>query len=1296
MNRPMRKLLAFSASAAMLANVPLMGANAKYVAEQVGGKDFDTMIQYPDRNLYIENGSAGSFAADQQLVVVCTDGTTKLISLSEGIDGGISYASTTMGIYDFLMPSPAEYGFDFYDPAYRISTKSGAVVVDVEGNKCALMDKDGKFISDRYDRISRISEDYYEVVSGGNAGVIDSAGKVIIPPAEGVLCVYLTYDGKNFFVDGDGRDYLTDLSGKTASAVYDNAGGVKSLGGWSDGTWTFDSRASETTSFKLAASGYCFEKDGKYALGVGDFEPKTDYYDRFNPTYSNDSSSSFDESYIVYEAQEAEGSGDWAFYSEVASFDYKGDLIVKSAASEPEFSPLTLYFEDEGGKEYSDWSGNKYLFEEYSYPIKTTKNDDGTNTYLVADTDKKTLFEETAKSYYSLQGNVIGNLNHGIRFDSGEKQTIYNAKLEKLGEFDAFKSIAYNRFYVGKSGDKYSIYSRTLRLVNGNAPAEVFDISYSKDIGDGKTCYIAEKEGSVSVFDESFALVNTKTLEEGQEFVINGDYVIYAYDPSTTSVKLAGTNFYVLNRADNTAKLVDSDGKTVRELPAGMNVTDSGYMFEEKDGVITFYDKDGKLIRKFNASYGSKTVSEEWDGTKSLRSLTDIIINDKDSATGKTTSYVYDLTTDTVKYEQTGKYDMVDSVYGDCVHVLDYPDSGTDGELWTDDSGYGEGVVLMDGTEIAAPALGQRTGFSDYCNGTYSRPDYRDFAIDTIYNDGELPSYYNNEAFYNPKGTAENVGTYIVINGVYIPIGDFAPDYSKANGYGAAVKLQYGTYVVLKDGKWGIAGADGKPLSEIKYDRICEFADGIAWMTVYEEQTLVSDGRVWNSSLGKYIEEGEEYTVKVAKNGIITKDGKVLVEPYYDLRRDSNHYNIEHFGNTYYTWRTVDADAKRYEFGIFKGENYFNEFTAKYGYDTAEAFGDLYLVSKDGLKGVVTADNEVVIPVEFAEILYVPANEKIAVQYVTEADRTVLSDPHYSSPISELGDGSKLVNVKTSEGRIRAYQIRDVEETTTTTTATTTTSTTTTTTTAATSTTTSTAATSATTSATTTTTSQPTTTITTTTEAATTATTASTTASEPATTADPRFVGTWRAYRGADREGSEVGETIKEGDKELYVRISLNSDFTGTIEVIAIDADGNEETTESGELRWTSSDDSVQLMRTDEDKVYYDMPLENGELYMSDFERSGYSFYFRKNDSAAALGDVDGDGSVSAKDASAILVEYSKLSTGDDPTFTEAQKAAADVNGDGKTDAKDASVILAYYAYLSTGGTDDMQTYLKK
>ena len=82
---------------------------------------------------------------------------------------------------------------------------------------------------------------------------------------------------------------------------------------------------------------------------------------------------------------------------------------------------------------------------------------------------------------------------------------------------------------------------------------------------------------------------------------------------------------------------------------------------------------------------------------------------------------------------------------------------------------------------------------------------------------------------------------------------------------------------------------------------------------------------------------------------------------------------------------------------------------------------------------------------------------------------------------------------------------------------------------------------------------------------------------------------------------------------------------------------------------------------------------------------------------SANLGDVNEDGKIDAKDASAILAEYSIMSTGGDGNFTASQKQAADVNADTKIDAKDASSILSYYAMASTA-TDEvpsMEEFMK-
>ena len=84
-----------------------------------------------------------------------------------------------------------------------------------------------------------------------------------------------------------------------------------------------------------------------------------------------------------------------------------------------------------------------------------------------------------------------------------------------------------------------------------------------------------------------------------------------------------------------------------------------------------------------------------------------------------------------------------------------------------------------------------------------------------------------------------------------------------------------------------------------------------------------------------------------------------------------------------------------------------------------------------------------------------------------------------------------------------------------------------------------------------------------------------------------------------------------------------------------------------------------------------------------------------ESDKTVSYGDPSGDGKIDAKDASFVLIEYSKLATGAESKLSDEEKAAADVNKDGKTDAKDASLILAFYGHISTGGKDSFEDFVK-
>lgn len=1323
MNRPLRKLLAFSAATAMIANVPIMCANAKYVAEQVGGKEFDSMIQYPDRNVYIENGNIENISTDQQLVVVGTDGTTKLISLSEGIEGGISYASTTMGIYDFLAPTTAEFGFDFYDESYRVSSNNGISVISIEDG-FVLMDKDGKVLSEKYDGIFNMNGSYFNVKKGNAVGVIDVTGKVIIPPSEEIKSVYITSDEKNFLVNGNSKDYFTDLSGKVVTSSFDDLRAA--MGSTLYFYWSAGSEPSYNSTLTLSNQYYESCKDGKYALVIGaSSEPVTDYFDILDMKYDSTEQSY----YFIGKNEKRTESGEFNYEYILTYFDAEGK-VTESKSNDydtKEYGWTDSYILDENdGKEvFFQWAGGNLKCSAIRYYLhkKNYGSYDGLYDQILDSEMNVVLEADTIQ--------VLG-FPFGFTAEKDGKINLLNGKLEKIDEFNEFKESGAVSGFIGKKGDKYYIYNRALQLSNDNADAELFSFDGAYPVGENKLYYI-KNGANVTLYNSSYEEILSYTFvpknegafikvyttcrdgkmtlnateygdEEGSNW-LGSQSVDYYFnnkleplqDTEYDSIKLAGDYFYVYKNGDARAKLITAKGKLVREVAKDTYFLENGYYAESENGVVSFSDASGKLIRKFNSSYGFNGVSST--------DLTNIILNDKNAETGVCSSYIYDLTTDKVKYSQTGKYDMIDMICEDYIRVLNAPDDSTDSSLWTDDQCYETGLVRIDGTEMIAPCSGQSISFNNYCYGSYSRSDYRDLAIDTIYNNGPVSEFYANEKYLNPMGTAEDIGLFVVLNGVYIPLKDLDPLYSSANGYGTAIKTQYGTYVVIKDGKWGIAGKDGKPLSEIKYDQICEFADGIAWTLVKEEKTIVAERNMWVNELRRSVSEGEEYKISINKLGLITKDGKELVEPYYDGTYSSNHNDIEHFGNTYFTRRAVEGKQNRYEYGIYRGADYFNDFTAKYDYDTAVQYGDLYLVSKNGLKGVVTSENEIVLPIEFAEVLWFPGTEKIVLDKYDEETNEILSNQHFSSAISDLDDGSKLINVKTSEGKIRAYQIRDVEETTITTTVTTSvanTSETTTTVSSSAAETTTTVSSVASTTAVTSTSASSSLSVTTTSSGETTAFSASATS----TTASQTTVTTTAAETSSETTVTTTsGQEKKEFDGEWYydratsngetltmegaISATLNSNGTGKLKIYS-----SGQLAEEHDFIWTGTEDTVYITISNQTlTLSYDSDTDEAT-----FTEDGVVMYFKRgttDSSELSLGDANGDGNIDAKDASFILSEYAKLSTGGESSLTETQKAASDVNGDGNTDAKDASAILAYYSYLSTGGKDLFKDFLK-
>ena len=214
MKRPTQKLIAFStALVSVLGLIAPMTAAAGYEAELVES-EYDELIEMRDKAILIKNGNDASVGDDTQLVIIDSNGKKQLISKEEGLSGIYNYVTKTREEYNFISPSNNPYSFNFFDENYRISTESGVIIAGY-GDKFALADAEGKKLSDEYDAIYRISDDYFMVdlndsTGGRKTGLIKADGSVITEPANGIGEFYLC--GDKFLVS----EYSTEIAEETS------------------------------------------------------------------------------------------------------------------------------------------------------------------------------------------------------------------------------------------------------------------------------------------------------------------------------------------------------------------------------------------------------------------------------------------------------------------------------------------------------------------------------------------------------------------------------------------------------------------------------------------------------------------------------------------------------------------------------------------------------------------------------------------------------------------------------------------------------------------------------------------------------------------------------------------------------------------------------------------------------------------------------------------------------------------------------------------------------------------------
>lgn len=612
------------------------------------------------------------------------------------------------------------------------------------------------------------------------------------------------------------------------------------------------------------------------------------------------------------------------------------------------------------------------------------------NGYVVTLNNKKALID--------LEGNYLFNFSDNLSF---EKCSRYN--------YDTETTIRQN-YWLQIQDNTINIYDEQLNLQNDINVGD-YKIGYTS-ISINSEC---SKILTVSVMDNNnkYKTLNYVITSDGS--VVNfSDYNIDYYNDSY--IMLDNGNFIVKEKETNIVKAIDIEGNILQEFDsetwfskfddrnnsyfvlstddsfsvydsnlnvlydhmegryvgdilhsAGVyNVNDqfgilsieSGVVFEPVYDRISFQDKvyllqsdngikvvsasDFEELYSVPSGYNFVSVTPSsiyWENMNSR-----ITFNGKDTETGESSTVVYNFEKREVEYQQTGLYDYVSEFINGYAIAYIYSEAESD-DLWTSKGNASVGLINIEGNEIIP------------CN-----------ANNTISINSDYHSIY--------------------INGKYFAFDEIDTEYSSNYGYSVAKRVGDNTYLVLLDGKWGLASPENKILLSPEYETISDFDGGFATIELYDET-------------------GYHY-------GAVTISGKIIVDPI----KDDCSFDISN--GIVYT--RPDYNTLK-DFKDYKATEIMNEFCDKYGYDLAKQEGNFYYVEKNGKAGIVTSENEIVIPIASHEILSFNST-KYSLAFVQERFKSILTN-EYTSKLRKTSDGSYLVSVRNADGKIGIFKISE-------------------------------------------------------------------------------------------------------------------------------------------------------------------------------------------------------------------------------------------------------------------------------
>ncbi len=1031
MKKPTRKLIAFSTAMAAFLSLTAQTVSAEnYTAETMEECEYDELIQMRDKNILIKDGLDYSIDQNTQLVVIDENGQKSIISKDLGVNGIYNYVSTTMGLYNYIAPTYSPY---FCNQSYRLSTEKGTVIVGV-GDKFAIMNNDNEIISDKYNNIYRINDDYFiidnadETTNGGydeyglttgmkysyanngtdanKSGLMKSDGTVIVPPTDGVCAYYLCTDKEHFLVSTKSGDYFIDLKGNKVSDVYPsivNVGIELSVGNGIhyDGQKYANDYTLTTDLYMVSES-----EAGLRALMNSDFEVISDWHKEFSTIIED-----FGFSYAGYD--ERTFIGTIAFDDASATlYDKKGNLIFDKA-DEISF--------DEGDKDTSD---------------------DG--TFTVIDDGMISVYDQSFKllSQHEVHERDIEiNDMYHLTIDGTEVQ-LWNES------YSESKPLAIIDDEAGIQIESINFYSnswQTDNYVNGadfclgiegcdinNEPYtsyksyivdsdfNVFDVSeYSntEKLANGLVAVRVSEDSGYQIIDSSYNVI--QSFPEGFTYL----HSVYSDVRDENNLWKSKLDYYIVS-SSSAFTICDAELNIKHENIKG-HLADDGYSYytdtQEKYGIFSFdkgvicqpmYDSVQKVMDKYIVTKDNQTLVldadanpiQTWDGVYSFPSGTFSAYASKCTLNKRendvTSTIVYNAETDSIEYQQEGKYDYVSEFYQDYAVVTIYGEDESE-DLWTESSNTINGLIKSDGTEVIPPTSGLRINLECFKWINWSKGELieEDLKIWMYLKRGFGSGYYT----LNPDEIDYN--------------------FAKENEYTLAFIDETGNYKTLRNLLWGMAEKDGTVLFEPQFEDIYEFHDGIAIANLPETVSITA----------KDIRNDKTSEPKTCyKYALISSDGRFIVEPTISEPEARKNADIERLNDAYLTVESIyyiDGsfyvlqcfDDGTYKYTEYNGENVNNDFAVKNGYDLAQKIDHLYYVEKDGLAGIVAADNTPLVPVEYKNILSFTASHD-SIKYARSPFGNILAE-EYSSKVRNLSDGSMIVSVQNLNDKIGMINI---------------------------------------------------------------------------------------------------------------------------------------------------------------------------------------------------------------------------------------------------------------------------------